>query len=57
MGIRIEYVVDEETGEVIARETREKRWVRNKGKSLLEFPNEYVVVDVETTGLSRGTIT
>lgn len=52
MGIRIEYVVDEETGEVIARETREKRWVRNKGKSLLEFPNEYVVVDVETTGLS-----
>ena len=23
-----------------------------KGKSLIEFPNEYVVIDIETTGLS-----
>ena len=25
---------------------------RKKGESLLSFPNEYVVVDIETTGLS-----
>lgn len=25
---------------------------RNKGKSLLDFPDEYVVIDIETTGLS-----
>lgn len=26
--------------------------LRNKGMSLLEFPNEYVVIDLETTGLN-----
>lgn len=26
--------------------------LRNKGESLISFPNEYVIVDVETTGLS-----
>uniref|UniRef100_UPI0040257FC3 exonuclease domain-containing protein n=1 Tax=Candidatus Scatousia sp. TaxID=3085663 RepID=UPI0040257FC3 len=26
--------------------------LRNKGKSLCEFPSDYTVIDIETTGLS-----
>ncbi len=29
-----------------------QKYIRNKGKNLLEFPSEYVVIDIETTGLS-----
>ena len=27
---------------------------RNKGKCIVEFPSDYTVVDIETTGLSPG---
>ncbi|MCT0045371.1 3'-5' exonuclease [Lactococcus lactis] len=40
-----------ETGEVSEIKT-EKRLRTQKGKSLLQFPEEYVVIDIETTGLS-----
>lgn len=40
-----------ETGEVSEIKT-EKRLRNQKGKSLLQFPEEYVVIDIETTGLS-----
>ncbi len=29
----------------------QKSFIREKGKSIIEFPNEYVVIDTETTGL------
>lgn len=34
------------------RNTGTERTVRHKGKKLIDFPDEYVVVDTETTGLS-----
>lgn len=40
-----------ETAEVSEIKT-EKRLRTQKGKSLLQFPEEYVVIDIETTGLS-----
>lgn len=47
-GIRIE--IDETTGEfsigAVPRRTRDR-----KGKSLIEFPGTYTVIDIETTGL------
>lgn len=33
-------------------EENPKKITRNKGKNLLKFPNDYVVIDIETTGLS-----
>lgn len=39
-------------GELIEEKIPSPKIERNKGKSLLSFPNEYVVVDIETTGLS-----
>lgn len=52
MGSAFEYILDTETGEVYTRGIKPEKPKRNKGKSLLEFPNEYVVIDVETTGLN-----
>lgn len=52
MGIAFEHILDTETGEVYTRIIKPEKPKRNKGKSLLDFPNEYVVIDVETTGLN-----
>ncbi|MEG2324244.1 MAG: 3'-5' exonuclease [Anaerovoracaceae bacterium] len=34
------------------KNNNKKRGGRNKGKSLLDFPSEYIMLDIETTGLS-----
>ncbi len=41
-----------DTAELTHRESKPKRTRPNKGKSLLSFPRDYVVIDLETTGLS-----
>jgi DNA polymerase-3 subunit epsilon len=43
----------DESGKIILNEsTGQKRTIREyKGRSLVDFPNNYVVVDIETTGL------
>ena len=33
-------------------EKSEKSYIRNKGKSLIEFPDNFTLIDIETTGLS-----
>ena len=47
-GIRIKF--DETTGEFFA-EPIPRRVRDHKGKSILEFPESYTVIDIETTGL------
>lgn len=45
-------------GECVSRRNKERTDIlassRNKGKSLLIFPNDYCVIDIETTGLTPG---
>lgn len=52
MGIKLAYILDTETGETFVQRIKFEKPHRNKGRSLLIFPSEYVVIDIETTGLS-----
>ena len=42
---------DETTGSFSVENSNYKKKKRNKGKSLLDFPKNYTVIDIETTGL------
>ncbi len=39
-------------GHIYIEEHIKTKIKRNKGKSIIDFPNEFVVIDIETTGLS-----
>ena len=52
VGIKLAYILDTETGETFVQRIKFEKPHRNKGRSLLIFPSEYVVIDIETTGLS-----
>lgn len=54
MAIELRFIMDNNGSHEIKTEIVKKRKAkkRNKGKNLLLFPDEYVVIDIETTGLS-----
>lgn len=39
-------------GQIVTNEIPGRKVVRNKGKNMLQFPDSYTVIDIETTGLS-----
>ncbi len=46
------YISFDENGKIVVSTTKPKPNREYKGKSLLDLPNDYVVIDLETTGLS-----
>lgn len=49
--LSISISIDEKTGEIELSFGGSRREKRQKGKSLIAFPDEFIVIDLETTGL------
>ena len=45
------FVEIDNNGNIIIDSLSKEKMIREKGKSIIDFPNEYIVIDIETTGL------
>ena len=52
MAITISF--NQDTGSISVEDYNFKKIERHKGKSLLDFPKNYIVIDIETTGLDTS---
>ena len=52
MAITISF--NQDTGYISVEDYNFKKIERHKGKSLLDFPKNYIVIDIETTGLDTS---
>ena len=52
MAITISF--NQDTGSISVEDYNFKKIERHKGKNLLDFPKNYIVIDIETTGLDTS---